>query len=229
VSPQGGETGDQARGNWFGLSDEQRDRLMDLVSTIMLSIAVALTAFSAWQSTLWSSEQAEDYVRGSSLRAQSNAALILGTTEVSYDATSFALSVIEYYSGDEDAVEFFETRLFRDEFKPALDAWLATDPLNNPDAPKTPFDVPEFANANFAEWQTLAAQAEQEINDGNTANRNADNYILATVMFAAVLFFTGIVMKLRHDGLRVASLAMALAALIFASGYMLTLPKLFHT
>jgi hypothetical protein len=202
---------------------------MDLASTIMLSVAVALTAFSAWQSTLWSSEQAEDYVQGSSLRAQSNSALILGTTEVNYDATSFALSVIEYYSGDEEAVEFFETRLFRDEFKPALDAWLATDPLDNPEAPKTPFDVPEFANANFADWQRLASEAELEINDGNTANRNADNYILATVMFAAVLFFTGIVMKLRHDGLRVASLTLALTALVIASGYMLTLPKAFHT
>jgi hypothetical protein len=37
----------------------ERERLLDRASTIILSVAVVLTAFSAWQSTLWNGEQAQ--------------------------------------------------------------------------------------------------------------------------------------------------------------------------
>ena len=213
---------------WAALDNEQRDHLMDLASTIILSIAVVLTAFSAWQSTLWSGEQSKAYARASSLRGQSNAALTTATTEISYDATSFALGITEFFAGDEEAVEFFRERLFRDEFKPAVEAWIATEPLTNPDAPQTPFDVPEFSNASLEEADELSLRAESELNEGNTANKHGDNYILATVMFAATLFFTGIVTKFENDGMRFASLSLASVALVVATVYMLALPKLFQ-
>jgi hypothetical protein len=52
--------------------------------------------------------------------------------------------------------------------------------------------------------------------------------VLVTVFFAAVLFFTGIVTKFKSDSIRFASLAMAGVALIGATVFMLTLPRLFQ-
>lgn len=128
--------GDERKRGWGSLDDDERERILDLVSTVILSIAVVLTAFSAWESTLWGGEQAEAYARAGSLRGQSNAALTEADEQIGYDATSFGLAIQEYFAGNEAAVEFFETRLFREEFQPAVNAWLATDPLTNPDAPE---------------------------------------------------------------------------------------------
>ncbi len=217
------------RRGWGDLDDEERDRLLDLASTIILSFAVVLTAFSAWQSTLWNGDQSEAYARASSARTQSNAALITAGNQKNYDATSFANAIVEYFRGDQQAVDFFRQRLFRDEFRPAVEAWLALDPKNNPDAPETPFEMPEYVNAKEAESKALAEKAEKELSSGDKANQHGDNYVLATVFFAAVLFFTGIVTKFRNDSIRFASLAMASVALIGATAFMLTLPKLFQT
>ena len=49
---------------------------------------------------------------------------------------------------------------FRSEFKPAVKAWIATDPLNNPKAPPIPFSMPEYKLAKQAEAKHLLADAE---------------------------------------------------------------------
>jgi hypothetical protein len=51
--------------------------------------------------------------------------------------------------GDEELAEFYRTR-FRDEFEPAFDAWIALDPLENPDAPPSPLGMPEYQLADDA-------------------------------------------------------------------------------
>jgi len=191
---------DEPRRGWGNLDQVERDRLLDLASTIILSIAVVFTAFSAWESTLWNGEQAEAYARASSARTQSNAALIAASNQKNYDATSFANGIVEFFRGDEEAVNFFRQRLFRDEFKPAVEAWIALDPENNPDAPETPFDMPEYMNAKEQESKALSAKAEEELAYGDEGNQHGDNYVLVTVFFAAVLFFTGIVTKFKNDG-----------------------------
>lgn len=221
--------GDERKRGWRGLENDERDRILDLISTIILSIAVVLTAFSAWESTLWNGNQSQAYAAAGSLRAQANAALSVANEQIGYDAISFGLAVQEYFRGGGDAVQFFRDRLFRDEFVPAVDAWLATMPLQNPNAPKTPFIMPEYTNAKRAESLELSAQAEAKLAEGDKANEYSDGYVLATVFFAAVLFFTGIVTKVENDTIRFGALAMASVALIGATAFMLTLPKLFSS
>jgi hypothetical protein len=214
---------------WESLDEAERDRLLDLASTIILSVTLVLTAFSAWESTLWNGEQAEAYARASSARTQSNGALIVASTQKAYDATSFSTGIVEFFRGDQAAVDFFRQRLLRDEFKQAVEAWIALDPENNPDAPDTPFEMPEYRNAKEEDSKALAATAESELTYGDAANEHGDNYVLVTVFFAAVLFFTGIVTKFKSDSIRFASLVMASIALVGATAFMLTLPRLFET
>jgi hypothetical protein len=86
---------------WESLDEAERDRLLDLASTIILSVTLVLTAFSAWESTLWNGEQAEAYARASSARTQSNGALIVASTQKAYDATSFSTGIVEFFRGDQ--------------------------------------------------------------------------------------------------------------------------------
>jgi hypothetical protein len=201
-------------------------RWIDLVSAVLLAVAVVASAFSAWQATLWGGVQATSYAEASSKRLQSNAALTAALTQINYDATSFALGATEYFRGDEGAIEFFFERLFREEFRPALEAWLATEPLQNPEAPKTPFDLPEYTNAYLEESEQLTEEAEAKFEEGKDANKNGDDYILGTVLFASVLFFAGITTKFKSPKVRVLSIAVAVGALVFALIGLFSLPRL---
>ncbi len=201
-------------------------RWIELVSAVLLAVAVVASAFSAWQATLWGGVQATSYAEASSKRLQSNAALTTAVTEISFDATSFALGAAEFFGGNEEAVEFFGERLFRDEFQPALEAWLATEPLKNPEAPKTPFDLPEYTNANLEKSQRLQEEAEANFEEGKEANSNGDDYILATVLFASVLFFAGVTTKFKSPRARVLSLFVATAVFAVGMTWLVNLPRL---
>lgn len=81
---------------------------------------------------------------------------------------------------------------FRAEARPAVDAWLATQPRINPEAPPGPFQMPEY-RVSLAE---RAAQLEEEaanlFEKGKAANEHSDDYVLNAVILASVLFLAGI-------------------------------------
>jgi hypothetical protein len=101
----------------------------------------------------------------------------------------------------------FYFKRFRKEFRPAVVAWLATRPLKNPDAPLTPFAMPEYKLAAAAEAKRLDDEAELS---SATVRRNiqrSSNYILGVVLFSVALFFAGMSTKLQDIRLRRITLA----------------------
>lgn len=92
---------------------------------------------------------------------------------------------------------FYESNLFREEFRKAVEAWKATNPLQNPGAPKTPFEMPEYRNANMERGKALDRSAVRKSSKATEDIQNGDNYILLTVLFASVLFFAGISTKFK--------------------------------
>ena len=59
---------------------------------------------------------------------------------------------------NQELADFYENR-FRPEFAVAFEAWLATDPRNNPDAPKSPFAMPEYTVSLAEEADRLEQEA----------------------------------------------------------------------
>ena len=92
---------------------------------------------------------------------------------------------------DEDELADFYTDRFRPEFRPAFDAWLATDPLTNPDAPPTPFAMDEYQLQARAEAERLDAEAEARPPTVRRNIQRSANYVLGVVLFAIALFFAG--------------------------------------
>jgi hypothetical protein len=79
----------------------------------------------------------------------------------------------------------------RKEFLPAFDAWHATAPAGSiPDG--TPFELPEYQLAAEAESKRLENKAAALFEDGNESNEVSDDFVLAAVLFASVLFFSGL-------------------------------------
>ncbi len=201
-------------------------RWIEIVSAFLLSAAVDLSAFSAWQATLWGGKQSISFAEASSSRAQSNRELAIALTEIAYDVGAFVDASIIFAEGDEEALEIFDERLFRDEFKPALEAWLALDPLNDLEAPRTPFEIEEYTNSNLDESMALQEAADEKFEEGKEASGNSDDYILAMVFFASVLFFSGISTKFRSQWIRSVSIVIAVAALSAGVAWLVSLPRL---
>ena len=202
---------------------------LEILAAALMAIAVVGSAFSAWQATRWGGEQSTLFAEASSLRAQSNQALTAAGQQISYDAIIFGQFAIEFVRDALDGelppeARTLEELLVRDEFRPALEAWLELDPLNNLDAPSTPFDLEEYRNANLEEGERLSQNAESNLDEGKQANQNSDNFILAVVFFASVLFFGGIAPKFRTLYVRAMVLVLATAGLGFAAWQIATLP-----
>jgi hypothetical protein len=85
----------------------------------------------------------------------------------------------------------FYFKRFRMEFKPAVNAWLATRPLQNQGAPLSPFAMPQYRLAANAEAAQLDRRAEALSAHVRRNIQRSTNYVLGVVLFAVALFFAG--------------------------------------
>ena len=186
---------------------------LDIASAIMLAIVAIATAWNSYQAARWNSLAGIRYGQASARRVESTRASTTAGQQTLVDVSLFTNWINAYASSDEKLLQFYQKR-FRDEFKPAFEAWMATDPANNPDAPPSPFAMPEYELANTQKSTQLEAEATQFFSEGKQAVENSTKYVLNTVFLATVLFFVGIATRFRLPRLR-------FAILIFASGMLI--------
>jgi hypothetical protein len=177
------------------------DERLEVVATVLLSLATVATAWSGYQASRWNGEQAKAFSRASTLRDASNKADALANAQTQIDVATFTQWVDAYALERTELADFYFAR-FRPEFKPAVDEWIATRPRRNPDAPLTPFAMPAYEVAARVEAERLQAEAESTSATARTNVQRATNYVLCVVLFAAVLFFAGISTKLQTPRLR---------------------------
>jgi hypothetical protein len=103
---------------------------------------------------------------------------------------------VDAYARREGQLADFYFRRFRKEFKPAVNAWLATRPLANANAPLTPFAMPQYRLAARADAERLDRRAEELSAMVRRNIQRSTNYVLGVVLFAVALFFAGMSTKL---------------------------------
>ncbi len=198
-------------------------RHAELLATILLAIAAVATAWSSYQSARWSGVQAIDFSKANAARVESTRASTEAGQETQIDVLTFTQWVNAYAGKDTRLADFYFER-FRKEFKPAVNAWIATDPLHSPKAPPVPFAMPQYKLASQAESERLLGEAEAETAEARQSNQRSDNYVLAVVLFAAALFFAGISTKLSRPRQRVAILALGYLLFAGTTIWVLTFP-----
>jgi hypothetical protein len=190
---------------------------------VLLALAAVATAWSSYQASRWNGEQAKAFSRGNAARIESTRASALATAQKQVDVATF-MQWVNAYALDQKRLADFYFRRFRDEFKPAVNAWIATKPVQNPRAPLTPFSLPQYRLAASREAERLEADAEAWSAKARSDVQRATNYVLAVVLFAASLFFAGMSAKLRTRGLRVALLCVGIAIFLGATVWLATQP-----
>jgi hypothetical protein len=182
--------------------DAPRRDLVEIVATVVLALAAVATAWSSYQATRWNGEQAKASSRVNALRIEAARAEGLSETQTQVDVATFIQWVDASTNDDRELATFYRDR-FRAEFRPAFDAWLATDPLSDADAPPTPFAMDEYRLEATAEAERLDAEAE---------------------LMAVALFFAGMSSKLRGAGPRKAMLVIGAVLFVGTAVWIATFP-----
>jgi hypothetical protein len=199
------------------------ERRLDLAATVLLALATVATAWSAYQSRQWTGEQSQGYSHATATRIAVNRAAALASRQIQIDVATFSQWVNAHEERRDALAAFYEAR-FRDEFKPAFAAWLATRPFTDPAAPPTPFAMRQYrlkASTEADRLESTAAAASQQAKD---ANQRADNYMLAVVLFASALFFAGISAKLKDTTARLFLLGFGWVIFLGTAIWLATLP-----
>jgi hypothetical protein len=203
-------------------ADHGRNRL-ELVAAVLLALATVATAWSGYQSTRWNGEQSKAAARANALRIDSAKAAGLANTQTEIDVATFTQWVDAYAQKQTQLTDFYFAR-FRKEFKPAVNAWIATRPLKNPNAPLTPFAMPQYTLAARADAERLDAEAEAYAAQARRNIQRASNYVLGVVLFASALFFAGLSTKLTSPRIRVAMLGLGCAVFLLTAIWIATSP-----
>ena len=181
--------------------------VIELAATILLAFAAVSTAWCGYQATRWNGEQAKAAAAASATRFQAVRASSLASSQTEVDVATFVAWSGAYARDERELADFYRAR-FRVEFAPAVDAWLATQPLQNADAPLTPFAMPEYHLASAATAERLDKEAEALAAKVRADLQRASNYVLGVVLCSVALFFGGVSTKLVSPPLRVAAVSM---------------------
>ncbi len=202
-----------------------RERLLEVLAALLLSLATLGIAWSGYQAAKWSGLQARRYTQASTARSFANRAATLALQDRTQDLLNFNRWLEVTTDGNSQLASLYERR-FRDEFRPAFERWLAEDPLHNTNANPSPLREKNYVLANSVKADKLETLGDVRFEQGKSATEHADDYVFATVFFAVVLFFAGISLRFRWLPMRILILGLGTVLLIYGAVRLGTLPTL---
>src|SRR5437870_12356945 len=206
-------------------SSQSRFEAIEIVEAVILALVAVATAWSGYQAAKWAGNRAEQYAKASQLRVTAEGLATLAGQERIYDSDTFNSWLTAKLDGKEQAASFFERR-FRDEYRPAFAAWLATDPFKNAQAPPGPIFMPDYHNAKHEQFLGLSKQAADVAEQGTKSGETGDEYVRMTVLLATVLLIRAIGERFHFKAVRVVFMILAFLLLCLPLSRLLMLPRI---
>jgi hypothetical protein len=209
-----------------GATSEQghgRHRAVYIAEACLLALVTIVTAWAGFAAAKWSTESRVDLAKASTLRAQASRDDLEAMELRNFDSSTFEAWFAAYSQGNTTA-EQIAIRRFRPEFKVAFDAWQATNPDTNPNAPPGPTYMPQYKQPAQDQAAALDQAADATFSSGEKAGGYADDFVRLTVILAAVLFLIGIGSTFRLLNIRYALVGVGLTLLVFALVQIVQLP-----
>ncbi len=199
---------------------------IELFAAIVLAIATVLAAWSAYQSSRWSGEQAKATNTANAARLQTVGLLGIAQTQGLLDAQITFAWIQEAIDGNEQGMAEFEARL-PDTMRPVFEAWLATAPPGElPEG--TPQDLPEYEEIALEPLrlaQDAVDEAAEAVLLASEANQRSDNFVLVAVVMASVMLFAGVGSRFQARRLRMAMILLSVIVLLVGFGFMISMPQ----
>ena len=201
------------------------EEVIEILEVVLLAMAAIATAWSGYQAARGDGQQSVLYSDASVDRVQANTAATMGQQRLAADGAMFS-AWLEARDAHNPELQAMLVRRFSPEYRTAFAAWLDTEPFTNPDAPPGPGYLPEYRNPQMEQATKLNEKAATLEKAGTEARHTAEEYVRATVLFSLVLFLVAVGQRFRLRGVRIATIAMALALFTFSFYNIATLPRL---
>ena len=202
---------------------EHSDRWLSILEALLLSLVAVFAAYSGYAAAKWGTESSVTLAKASAERTKANRADLEAIVTRTADSASFNAWFTAFTAGNANAERLAVKRL-RPGYRPAFNAWLATDPAHNLNAPPGPAYMPQYVIPQESASKKYDAQADAAFTKGSDAGATADKYIRDTVFLATVLFLVGISGHFRVRVARLGLVGVGAALLIFALIQLLGLP-----
>ncbi len=202
---------------------EQRDAAISIAEALLLSVVTLMAAWSGYAAAKWSTESRVTLAEAAGARTNASRATLEAMELRTFDSSTFEAWFAAYTAGNREAMAVAERR-FRPEFAVAFDAWRATHPDTNADAPRGPTYMPEYRQPALDEARALDARAETTFKAGEAAGETADKYVRTTVFLASVLFLVGISTHFPLRGVRYALVGLGAVLLLVSLVQLTQLP-----
>ncbi len=201
----------------------RHDRRISIIEAVLLSIVTITAAWSGYSAAKWGTESSLKLAKASATRTKANRYFLESVTFRGQDATNFNAWFTAYLVGNKSGMRVAQRR-FRPQYRVAFDAWVATHPFTNPNAPSGPQAMPQYKPTGAALSVALDNQADVYYAAGETAAEIGDKYVRDTVILASVLFLVGISTQFPLRNVRYGLIAVGGVLLIVAFQQILSLP-----
>jgi hypothetical protein len=192
------------------IDDEVRRGRVELLAAVLLGLAGALTAFSAYKAALTDGDALAGYTE--STKATSDANSYYDDYSQTYFADKqlflqFNLAAVE----DPELAAELRELYFGPELEAATQVWQE---LPEAETPPTPLDLDEYEVASFDDYEAASAEADAKFEEGAKADAAGDEFELANVYFAVALFMAGVAALFRRHPVRYFALGLSILGMI---------------
>jgi len=197
----------------------------ELITVVLLSITAILTAWCGFQSSKWGGAMSISFSQASGQRIEASRLDATADRKQTIQVQLFTQWLQAYQAKDTELTDFLAAR-FPEPLHTAFPIWIASEPLKNPDAAATPFELPEYNIPEATQAREADARADAKFYDALVYNQRGDNYTVLTIGFAAVLFFAAMSGRLKADRAKWALLAVGVVGFLVFAGFLISFPKM---
>ena len=210
---------------------------LEVFIAIMLGVTAVLTAWAAWQGSLYGGNQASNYAQGTAQIADANslyneADQLLVQDMDTWNRISDLRIELEYATerGNDADIERYQWKLDQimadnvsDDFAAAID-WADAQTEY-----ATPFDMDGYMEGYYADANAAYEEGYGKLDEGDRNNHLGDMQGLVTVIFAVVLFLLGIANSFKSNPTKLGVVAVSVAAFIVSVIMMTGIPIIMPT
>jgi len=200
-----------------------RHVMLESVALVLLSLATVGTAWCSYQAAAWGGVSQRLTNMSAVAGRRATASQLQASQMALMDVALFSQYVNSRASSNETLARFYSDR-FRSEAKTAFEAWMATRPFENTNAPAHPFVTNLYQPKLLEEARQADAESQRLWLQAGDAGRTSRSYILITVLLATALFCGGTASKFDVLLIRRGVLLLGLTAFVFAVARLALLP-----
>jgi hypothetical protein len=188
-------------------------------------VTAIVTAWTGFQASKWNGAMSISFSQASTARIEAARLEGVANRKQTIQVSLFTQWLQASQDDDEQLADFLADQI-PEPLASTFPAWLDTKPLKNPEAPPTPFEMPEFVIPELTAAHLADDRADAKFPEALRNNQRGDNYTVLTVAFAAVLFFGALSTRMRSDRAQRAFLALGYVGFLAAASFLIFFPKL---